>query len=102
MRDREYALRDPRNLDKPIKVQRLDTGTGVLIPLVDNERKLVYLAGRVMANAECYGHVTSSRCPSPSRQRFQYSSSTGSILLVSQLELRNSDDTSLSRGQLLG
>lgn len=40
-------MRDPRHLEKPIKVQRLDTGTGVLVPLVDNERKIVYLAGKV-------------------------------------------------------
>lgn len=47
MRDRECCLWDPRNFDEPLKTTRIDTNTGVLIPLVDHARKIVYLAGRV-------------------------------------------------------
>lgn len=47
MRDRECALWDPRMFDKPVKKQVIDTNTGVLIPLVDHARKMVYLVGRV-------------------------------------------------------
>lgn len=47
MRDREYSLFDGRNLGKAIKSQRMDTNTGVLMPVVDVERSIVYLAGRV-------------------------------------------------------
>lgn len=47
MREREYALWDCRNLSREVKRQRIDSNTGVLIPLVDVERNIVYLAGRV-------------------------------------------------------
>ncbi|GAA5824548.1 hypothetical protein JCM5353_007239 [Sporobolomyces roseus] len=45
-RDREYSLFDGRSLGNPIKTQRVDTSTGVLMPIVDQERGIVYLAGR--------------------------------------------------------
>ncbi|GAA6062505.1 hypothetical protein JCM10212_006354 [Sporobolomyces blumeae] len=45
-RDREYSLFDGRMLGNAIKTQRLDTSTGVLVPVVDRERGIVYLAGR--------------------------------------------------------
>ncbi|GAA5911257.1 uncharacterized protein JCM6883_001960 [Sporobolomyces salmoneus] len=45
-RDREYSLFDGRMLGTPIKTKRVDTGTGVLVPLVDGERGIVYLIGR--------------------------------------------------------
>ncbi|GAA6016484.1 hypothetical protein JCM11491_002336 [Sporobolomyces phaffii] len=45
-RDREYSLFDGRMLGNPIKTQRVDTSTGVLMPLVDRERSIVYLVGR--------------------------------------------------------
>ena len=47
MRDREAAIYDPRNFSKPITKSSFDTNTGVLIPLVDHARKIVYLSGRV-------------------------------------------------------
>lgn len=49
MRDREYSLFDTRNVGSgsAIKTQRLDSNTGVLMPVVDQERNIVYLAGRV-------------------------------------------------------
>lgn len=45
-RDREYSLFEGRMLGNPIKTSRVDTSTGVLMPLVDKERSIVYLAGR--------------------------------------------------------
>lgn len=45
-RDREYALWDATS-GKALKTQRLDTNTGVLMPVADVERSIVYLAGRV-------------------------------------------------------
>ncbi|GAA5897539.1 hypothetical protein JCM6882_003511 [Rhodosporidiobolus microsporus] len=46
-RDREYSLFDLRNLSSgAIKTQRLDTNTGVLQPVLDESRGIVYLAGR--------------------------------------------------------
>lgn len=47
LREREISLFDPRALSKgPIKSQSIDSSTGVLIPYVDPNRSLVYLAGR--------------------------------------------------------
>ncbi|BGP31897.1 hypothetical protein JCM10296v2_003676 [Rhodotorula toruloides] len=46
-RDREYSLFDIRSLASgAIKTQRIDTGTGVITPLVDESRGIVYLAGK--------------------------------------------------------
>ncbi|GAA5989689.1 hypothetical protein JCM10908_000589 [Rhodotorula pacifica] len=47
-RDREYAVHDFRNLGNngAVKTQRVDTGTGVLVPLLDESRGIVYLAGK--------------------------------------------------------
>ncbi|GAA6011893.1 hypothetical protein JCM10207_003421 [Rhodosporidiobolus poonsookiae] len=46
-RDREFALFDLRNLGRgALKTQRIDTGMGVMQPLVDESRGIVYLAGR--------------------------------------------------------
>ncbi|KAI8908919.1 hypothetical protein EDD86DRAFT_206423 [Gorgonomyces haynaldii] len=45
-RDREVALWDLRQFDKPIKLQRLDTNVGVLEPLYDVDTNLVYICGR--------------------------------------------------------
>lgn len=47
MRNREYSLFDGRQLGSAIKTSRVDTGTGVLMPVVDPSRNIVYLAGRV-------------------------------------------------------
>ncbi|BGP70329.1 hypothetical protein NBRC10513v2_003688 [Rhodotorula toruloides] len=46
-RDREYSLFDIRSLASgATKTQRIDTGTGVITPLVDESRGIVYLAGK--------------------------------------------------------
>ncbi|GAA5943332.1 uncharacterized protein JCM15063_000767 [Sporobolomyces koalae] len=45
-RDREYSLFDGRMLGNPIKTQRIDSSTGVIMPLVDSDRSIVYLVGR--------------------------------------------------------
>lgn len=46
-RDREYSLFDIRSLSSgPTKTQRIDTGTGIITPLVDESRGIVYLAGK--------------------------------------------------------
>lgn len=47
MREREYALFDPRKVGGAVKRQRVDDGMGVLLPVVDRERGIVYLGGRV-------------------------------------------------------
>ncbi|EGG00921.1 uncharacterized protein MELLADRAFT_92887 [Melampsora larici-populina 98AG31] len=47
LREREISLYDPRELSKgPLKSQTIDNSTGVLIPLIDPNRSMVYLSGR--------------------------------------------------------
>ncbi|KAK4048001.1 hypothetical protein OIV83_005035 [Microbotryomycetes sp. JL201] len=46
MREREYSLYDSRQLTTPVKTQRVDSNMGVLMPVVDQDRSIVYLAGR--------------------------------------------------------
>lgn len=46
-RDREYCLYDLASLGNgPTQTQRVDTGTGILVPLLDESRGIVYLAGK--------------------------------------------------------
>ncbi|GAA5842539.1 hypothetical protein JCM9279_003612 [Rhodotorula babjevae] len=45
-RDREFSVVDLRSPGTSLKTQRIDSGTGLVAPLVDAERGLVYLAGR--------------------------------------------------------
>lgn len=47
MRDREYSLFDIKNFSKAIRTNRIDSGTGVIMPIADVERGIVYFAGRV-------------------------------------------------------
>jgi coronin-7 len=68
MRDRELSLFDTRNAGSgsAIKTQRLDSNTGVLMPVVDQERNIVYMAGRVSFTAPSF---FSSRADSRLRNR---------------------------------
>lgn len=45
-RDRQYSVYDPRSFDSPVKTERIDNNNGTLIPLVDPNRSIVYLATR--------------------------------------------------------
>ncbi|GAA5898964.1 hypothetical protein JCM8208_005439 [Rhodotorula glutinis] len=45
-RDREFSVVDLRSPGSSLKTQRLDSGTGLVAPLLDAERGIVYLAGR--------------------------------------------------------
>ncbi|KAN0064848.1 hypothetical protein ACQY0O_001905 [Thecaphora frezii] len=46
MREREWAIWDPRSLQQPVKRATIDVSTGVIAPLVDQDRGLVYLLGK--------------------------------------------------------
>ncbi|KAK4053254.1 hypothetical protein OIO90_004028 [Microbotryomycetes sp. JL221] len=46
MREREYSLYDTRNPGIAVKTQRVDNNMGVLMPVVDSDRNIVYFAGR--------------------------------------------------------
>eukprot|EP01087_Luapelamoeba_hula_P012555 TRINITY_DN3504_c1_g1_i2.p1 TRINITY_DN3504_c1_g1~~TRINITY_DN3504_c1_g1_i2.p1 ORF type:complete len:959 (+),score=181.75 TRINITY_DN3504_c1_g1_i2:34-2910(+) len=54
MREREYAIWDVRDLSKPLKREVLDSSTGVVTPLYDNDARLVYLGGKGDGNLRVF------------------------------------------------
>ncbi|OZJ05924.1 hypothetical protein BZG36_01201 [Bifiguratus adelaidae] len=46
MRERQYALWDSRNMDKPLKMSMVDLSNGVLMPFYDQDTRLIYLVGK--------------------------------------------------------
>ncbi|OQR99703.1 WD-40 repeat-containing protein [Achlya hypogyna] len=54
LQERELFLWDVRSLGKPVGRERVDTGTGVLQPLVDADTKLLFLGGRGDRSVRAY------------------------------------------------
>ncbi|KAI8884390.1 DUF1900-domain-containing protein [Backusella circina FSU 941] len=46
MRNRQYALWDSRNMDKPLKMNSLDSSTGMLLPMYDEDTETIYMISR--------------------------------------------------------
>jgi len=46
MRERQYAVWDPSDLSTPLKVEMIDTGSGVLFPYYDNDTQIAYVGGK--------------------------------------------------------
>lgn len=46
MRSREYGIWDTRDLSKPYMMKLLDTSTGTLLPLYDDDTETMYLISR--------------------------------------------------------
>jgi len=44
--ERQYALWEPTDLSTPLKVEMIDTGSGVLFPYYDNDTQIVYVGGK--------------------------------------------------------
>jgi hypothetical protein len=44
--ERQFAVWDPADLSTPLKMEMIDTGSGVLFPYFDNDTGLVYVAGK--------------------------------------------------------
>jgi coronin-1B/1C/6 len=49
--DRQLALWDTRNMEKPLKMKSIDSSSGVLMPYYDADVNMLYLAGKVSAIA---------------------------------------------------
>lgn len=45
--ERQYGIWDPANLSSPLKLEMIDTGSGVLFPFFDNDTQVVYVSGKV-------------------------------------------------------
>jgi len=44
--ERQYGVWEPTDLSAPLKMEMIDTGSGVLFPVYDNDTQLVYVAGK--------------------------------------------------------
>lgn len=47
MSERQYAIWETKDLSKPLKMEMIDTGSGVLFPFFDPSTNMIYLAGKV-------------------------------------------------------
>ncbi|EDV21240.1 uncharacterized protein TRIADDRAFT_60260 [Trichoplax adhaerens] len=52
--ERQFAVWDPDNLKDPIKLEGIDSGTGILFPFYDQDRNILYLAGKGDGNIRFY------------------------------------------------
>ena len=48
MSERQYALWDACDLSKPLAMENIDSGTGVLFPFWDEGTKMAYICGKVL------------------------------------------------------
>ena len=54
MSERQYAIWDSEDISKPLKMEMIDTASGVLFPFFDSNTNLVYLAGKGDGNIRYY------------------------------------------------
>jgi len=54
---RQYAIWDPKNLEKPLAADEVDTSSGLLMPFFDSDLNIVYLAGKGDGNIRYYETV---------------------------------------------
>ncbi|XP_020616213.1 coronin-1B-like [Orbicella faveolata] len=54
MNERQIAIWDVRNLKKAIKIDAVDSSSGVLLPYYDHDTRIVYLAGKGDGNVRYY------------------------------------------------
>lgn len=54
MSERQFAIWDISNLSKPLKIENIDSSSGILIPFYDYDTKVVFLAGKGDGNIRYY------------------------------------------------
>jgi len=54
MSERQYAIWNPEDLSRPLKLEMIDTGSGVLFPEYDPDTRMVYVSGKGDANVRYY------------------------------------------------
>ncbi|KAL4707911.1 hypothetical protein ACJJTC_013702, partial [Scirpophaga incertulas] len=52
--DRQYAVWDQHEMDKPLVCETIDSSSGVVFPYFDNDTNMVYLAGKGDGNIRYY------------------------------------------------
>lgn len=49
--DRQYGVWDEKNLNTPLRLDNIDSSSGVLTPFYDHDTRVVFVAGKVCACA---------------------------------------------------
>ncbi|KAG8196324.1 hypothetical protein JTE90_013809 [Oedothorax gibbosus] len=52
--DRQWAVWSQHNLDAPLRIENIDSSSGVLFPFYDHDTKMVYVAGKGDGNIRYY------------------------------------------------
>lgn len=52
--ERQYALWDPKNLEKPLTTASIDNASGLIMPFYDNDTCVMFLAGKGDGNIRYY------------------------------------------------
>ncbi|KAJ5067249.1 coronin [Anaeramoeba ignava] len=52
--DRQFAIWDPREMEKPLSTMNIDTSSGVIMPFYDPDTSVLYLAGKGDGNIRYY------------------------------------------------
>mmetsp|Transcript_11003 Transcript_11003/g.18414 ORF Transcript_11003/g.18414 Transcript_11003/m.18414 type:complete len:451 (-) Transcript_11003:81-1433(-) len=55
--ERQYALYDVANFDKPLIDKGIDNSSGILMPFYDHDTKMIYLAGKGDGNIRYYEYT---------------------------------------------
>jgi len=52
--ERQLMIWDPKNMDKPLHIEEIDTQSGVLFPFFDEDTSILYLSGKGDGNLRSY------------------------------------------------
>eukprot|EP01101_Sappina_pedata_P009056 TRINITY_DN515_c1_g1_i1.p2 TRINITY_DN515_c1_g1~~TRINITY_DN515_c1_g1_i1.p2 ORF type:complete len:449 (-),score=237.23 TRINITY_DN515_c1_g1_i1:130-1476(-) len=52
--ERQFSIWDHRNITTPLRTENIDTASGIIMPLYDNDTNMLYLAGKGDGNIRYY------------------------------------------------
>lgn len=84
--ERQFAIWDPRSLEKPILRDNVDTSSGILMPFYDNDTNMIYLSGKGDGNVRYY-EVNEAGDKVYFLSEFKSSTPTKGMCMVPKLDL---------------
>lgn len=84
--ERQFAVWDPRNLEKPVLRENVDTSSGILMPFYDPDTHLIFLSGKGDGNVRYY-EVNESGDKVWFLSEFKSSTPTKGMCMVPKLNL---------------
>lgn len=55
--DRQYGVWDEKNLNTPLRLDNIDSSSGVLTPFYDHDTRVVFVAGKVCVHLSCHKRI---------------------------------------------